>query len=107
MTVTVRYDETTGPTTVGAPQKTTVGCEQGDGTLISGGAGISGGDITASAFNAPGAQGDHLNGSYPSDSSGNPLTTSPAYWTSTTHTGGNGSTSATRSHVWALCMTGN
>ncbi len=107
VTVTVRYNESSGPTSVGAPQKTIVGCGEGDGTLISGGAGISGGDITTSDFSAPGARGDHLNGSYPSDGSGNPLTSSPADWTSTTHTGGMGSTSATRSHVWALCMTGN
>ncbi|WP_261574565.1 hypothetical protein [Frankia gtarii] len=103
----VRYGESSGPTSVGAPQKTTVGCGEGDGTLISGGAGISGGDITTSDFNAPGQSGDHLNGSYPGDGSGNPLTSSPANWTSTTHTGGMGSTSATRSHVWALFLTGN
>ncbi|MEX5635604.1 hypothetical protein [Parafrankia sp. FMc2] len=107
VTVTVRYGETSGPTSVGAPQKTTAGCGEGDGTLISGGAGISGGAVTTSDFTAPGSQGDHLNGSYPSDGSGNPLTSSPANWTSTTHTGGGGSTSATRSHAWALCMTGN
>ncbi|CAO5238677.1 hypothetical protein [Frankia sp. AgKG'84/4] len=74
VTVTVHYNETTGPTSVAAPQKTTTGCGEGDGTLISG---------------------------------GSPLTTSPAHWTSTTHTSGMGSTSATRSHVWALCLAGN
>ncbi|MCM3920375.1 hypothetical protein ND748_01565 [Frankia sp. AiPs1] len=107
VTVTVRYNETSGPTSVAAPQKTTTGCGEGNGTLISGGAGITGNDITTSDFTAPGSQGDHLNGSYPSDGSGNPLTTSPASWTSTTHTGGSGSTSDTRSHVWALCLAGN
>ncbi|MCK9920953.1 hypothetical protein MXD61_03365 [Frankia sp. AgPm24] len=107
VTVTVRYGESSGPTTVSAPQKTTTGCGEGDGTLISGGAAITGGDITTSDFNAPGSPGDHLNGSYPSDGSGSALTTSPANWTSTTHTGGMGSTSDTRSHVWALCLAGN
>ncbi len=106
-TVTVRYAETTGPASVAAPQKTTTGCGEGDGTLISGGAGVTGGDVTSSDFSAPGAQGDHLNGSYPSDGSGSPSTVSPANWTSTTHTGGGGSTAATRSHAWALCLTGN
>ncbi|KPM53655.1 hypothetical protein CcI49_35700 [Frankia sp. CcI49] len=107
VTVTVRYDDSSGPTSNTDLHETTVGCDEEDGTLISGGAGISGGDITTSDFTAPGTQGDHLNGSYPSDSSGNPLTTSPAHWTSLTHTGGSGSTGATTSHVWALCLTGN
>lgn len=110
VTVKVKYAQSNGPTTVGAPQLTTTGCGENDGTLISGGAGISGDNITTTDFTAPGAQGDHLNGSYPSDGSGNPVsngTTTAAYWTSATHTGGGGSTAATRSHVWGLCMSGN
>lgn len=110
ITVKVRYAQSNGPTSSAAVQKTTVGCGGGDGSLISGGAGISGGNITSADFTAPGSAGDHLNGSYPSDGSGNPVsngTTTAAYWTSSTHTGGSGSTSATKSHSWALCMTGN
>lgn len=107
VTVTVRYAQTTGPTSASAAQKTTAACGENDGTLISGGAGITGGDITADDYAAPGSQGDHLNGSYPSDAGGDPLTTSPARWTALTHTGGGGSTAATRSHAWALCLDGN
>lgn len=105
VTVTVRYSEVSGPTTATTGQKATVGCGAGDGKLVSGGAAISGGSVTTTDFTAPGSGGDHLNGSYPSDSSGNPVsngTTTAANWTAFTHTGG-ASSPSTYTDVWALC----
>ncbi|MFE5580477.1 hypothetical protein [Kitasatospora sp. NPDC056531] len=105
VTVKVRFSEASGPTTGGTGQTTTVSCGSGDGTLVSGGAAISGGGVTTTDFTGPGSAGDHLNGSYPSDSSGNPVsngTTSAASWTAYTHTGGMAS-SGTHSDAWALC----
>ncbi|AEH07905.1 MULTISPECIES: hypothetical protein [Protofrankia] len=105
VTVKVHYSEASGPTTGSTGQKTTVNCPSGDGKLISGGAAISGGSVTTTDFTAPGSGGDHLNGSFPSDSSGNPVsdgTTTAAYWTAFTHTGGTSSPN-TYSDVWALC----
>src|SRR5262249_23884295 len=91
VTVKVRYSEVSGPTSATTSQTQTVGCGGEDGTLISGGAAISGGSVTTTDFTGPGSQGDHLNGSFPSDSTGNPVsngTTTAAYWTAFTHTGG-------------------
>jgi len=105
VTVTVRYSEASGPTSDTTGQTQTVGCGDQDGTLVSGGAAISGGNLTTTDFTGPGSSGDHLNGSYPSDSSGNPVndaTTNTAYWTAFTHTGGTTSDN-TYSDVWALC----
>ncbi|MGW1056288.1 hypothetical protein [Streptomyces sp. NPDC002521] len=105
VTVKVRYSEANGPNTGSTGQKTTVGCGVGDGNLVSGGAAISGGNVTTTDFTGPGSAGDHLNGSFPSDSSGNPVsdgTTTAASWTAFTHTGGMAST-ANHSDVWALC----
>lgn len=104
-TVKVRHSEVSGPTAATAGQTVTVGCGGGDGKLIGGGAAISGGSVTTTNFTGPGSQGDHLNGSYPSDSGGNPVadgTTTAAYWSATTHTGGVSSPS-TYSDAWALC----
>jgi hypothetical protein len=105
VTVKVRYKEVSGPTTATTGQTDTVGCGSGDGNLVSGGAAISGGNVTITDFTESGSQGDHLNGSYPSDSSGNPVsggTTTAADWTASTHTGG-ASSPGTYSDVWALC----
>ncbi|WP_041939694.1 MULTISPECIES: hypothetical protein [Frankia] len=105
VTVKVHYSEASGPTAGSTGQKVTVNCPSGDGKLISGGAAISGGSVTTTDFTGPGSGGDHLNGSFPSDSSGNPVsngTTTAAYWTAFTHTGGMSSPS-TYSDVWALC----
>ncbi|WP_250280996.1 MULTISPECIES: hypothetical protein [unclassified Frankia] len=105
VTVKVHFSEASGPTTGSTGQKTTVNCPSGDGKLISGGAAISGGSVTTTDFTGPGSGGDHLNGSFPSDSSGNPVsdgTTTAAYWTAFTHTGGTSSPN-TYSDVWALC----
>lgn len=105
VTVKVRFSEAGGPTTDTAVQKTTVGCAGQDGKMVSGGAAISGGRVTTTNFTGPGSAGDHLNGSFPSNSSGSPVSngsTTAAYWTASTHTGGAGS-SNTYSDVWALC----
>ncbi|WP_261571209.1 hypothetical protein [Frankia gtarii] len=105
VTVKVHFSEASGPTAGSAGQKVTVNCPSGDGKLISGGAAISGGSVTTTDFTGPGSGGDHLNGSFPSDSSGNPVsdgTTTAAYWTAFTHTGGTSSPN-TYSDVWALC----
>ncbi|MFJ3205735.1 hypothetical protein [Streptomyces sp. NPDC086989] len=104
-TVTVRHSEVSGPTAATAGQKVTVGCSESDGKLVSGGAAISGGNVTTTNFSGPGSVGDHLNGSYPSDSGGNAVsdgTTTAAYWTAYTHTGA-GSSPNTYSDAWALC----
>ncbi|HEY2763277.1 MAG TPA: hypothetical protein VGJ13_04590 [Pseudonocardiaceae bacterium] len=104
-TVKVKFSEASGPTTATTGQTGTVTCGGQDGKLISGGAAISGGSVTTTNFTAPGSQGDHLNGSYPSDGSGNPVsdgTTTAASWTAFTHTGGVSSPS-TFTDVWALC----
>jgi hypothetical protein len=104
-TVTVRFTEASGPNSANSGQTATVGCGANDGALVSGGAAISGGNVTTTDFTGPGSGGDHLNGSYPSDSSGTPVgdgTTSAAAWTASTHTGGAGST-GNHSDVWALC----
>lgn len=104
-TVKVKFSEGSGPTSATTGQTRTVTCGGQDGTLISGGAAISGGSVTTSAFTAPGSPGDHLNGSYPGDGSANPVsdgTTTAASWTAFTHTGG-GSSPNTFTDVWALC----
>ncbi|MDD9380794.1 hypothetical protein M8Z33_29910 [Streptomyces sp. ZAF1911] len=104
-TVKVRYSEVSGPTAATSGQTATVGCGGNDGKLISGGAAISGGSVTTTAFTGPGSPGDHLNGSYPSNSGGTPVgdgTTTAAYWTAYTHTGG-GSSPNTYTDAWALC----
>ncbi|WP_329491790.1 hypothetical protein OG618_35785 [Kitasatospora sp. NBC_01246] len=104
-TVTVRNTEASGPNTATTGQKTTVGCGGNDGKLISGGAAISSGNLTGTDFTGPGSGGDHLNGSYPSDSGGNPIadgSTTASYWTAYAHTGGAGST-GNYSDAWALC----
>ncbi|MFD7256832.1 hypothetical protein [Streptomyces sp. NPDC059874] len=61
--------------------------------------------MTTTDFTGPGSGGDHLNGSHPSDSSGNPVSdgaTTAASWTTFAHTGGVSSTN-NRTDVWALC----
>ncbi|HKR50466.1 MAG TPA: hypothetical protein VJT72_13005 [Pseudonocardiaceae bacterium] len=105
VTVKVRFSEISGPTSATTGQTATVGCGGQDGKLVSGGAAISGGSVTTTDFTGPGSQGDHLNGSYPSDSGGSPVSngsTTAAYWTAFTHTGG-ASSPNTYSDVWVLC----
>ncbi|MFG2298055.1 hypothetical protein [Streptomyces sp. NPDC048603] len=104
-TVTVRQSEVSGPTSGSTGQTATVGCGQGDGNLVSGGAAISGGNVTTTDFTGPASGGDHLNGSFPSTSGGAAVgdgTTTAAYWTASAHTGGQ-SSPGTDTDVWALC----
>ncbi|MGF1431942.1 hypothetical protein [Kitasatospora sp. LaBMicrA B282] len=105
VTVTVRNTEVSGPNTGSTGQNATVGCGSSDGTLVSGGAAISAGGVTTTDFTGPSSAGDHLNGSFPSDSSGNPVgdgTTTAASWTAFAHTGGMASTT-NHTDAWALC----
>lgn len=104
-TVTVRHGGAAGPDTATSGLTVTVGCGANDGPLVSGGAAISGADPTTTDFTGPGSGGDHLNGSFPSDSGGSPVadgTTTASHWTASTHTGGAGS-SGNRSDAWVLC----
>ncbi|MET8294206.1 hypothetical protein [Streptomyces sp. NPDC005180] len=104
-TVKVRYTEVSGPTTGSTGQTATVGCGQGDGNLVSGGAAVSGGSVTTTSFTGPGSGGDHLNGSFPSTSGGAAVgdgATTAAYWTASAHTGGQ-SSPGTHTDAWALC----
>ncbi|SEK88690.1 hypothetical protein [Streptacidiphilus jiangxiensis] len=105
VTVTVRFGEVSGPNTGSTGQNATATCGSGDGKLVSGGAAISSGGVSTTDFTGPGSGGDHLNGSFPSDSSGNPVAngaTTAASWTAFAHTGGMASTS-NHTDVWALC----
>ncbi|MFB6517279.1 hypothetical protein [Streptomyces sp. NPDC056401] len=105
VTVKVRFSEVSGPTAGSTGLKATVTCGGGDGKLVSGGAAMSGGNVTTTNFTGPASGGDHLNGSYPSDSSANPVSdgaTTAASWTAFTHTGGASSPNS-KTDVWALC----
>ena len=104
-TVTVRHSSMSGPTSGTATVTTGTACSSGQ-NLISGGASVSGGDPTASSFTAPGNQGDHLNGDYPSDSSGTLASngsTTTENWTAISAAGGMGS-SGDETDVWGLCI---
>lgn len=105
ITVTVEHAHVSGPNTASTTAKaTTSGCGT-SGTMISGGASISGGDPTTGTFTAPGSQGDHLDGDYPSDTSGNALANGSATsaWSAVGHAGGQTSTS-NGTDAWGLCM---
>ncbi|SNQ47896.1 conserved exported hypothetical protein [Frankia canadensis] len=105
VTVKVRFTEVSGPTSATTGQTATVGCGGSDGKLISGGAAVSGGGVTTTDFTGPGSGGTHLNGSFPSGSTGTPVsdgTTSAAYWTAFSHSGG-ASSPSTYTDAWALC----
>jgi hypothetical protein len=109
VTVTVHTHEVSGPTASTTSQQVTTTCSPTDGTLISGGAAISGGNLATKGFTAPGSQGDHLNGSFPSSISGVPVgnaATTATSWTAVSHTGGVDSPQ-TLSEAWALCARTN
>jgi hypothetical protein len=82
-TTTVHWAEASGPTVATTGQTKTVGCGS-DGNLLSGGASVSNASVPTTDFTVPASQGDHLNGSYPSDVSGNPVIgrppPTPAEW---------------------------
>jgi hypothetical protein len=95
-TITVKNAEVSGPTSASSGAKVTVSCDANT-ILVGGGAFISNG------FGIPASQGDHLTGSFPSDASGNPVTSgTAASWTASSHTGGMAS-SGTVTDVWAMC----
>jgi uncharacterized repeat protein (TIGR01451 family) len=95
---TVVATATNGQTTTvagGASFKATATCPSGT-TLLDGGM-----DVTIGAGSA---QGVHVIGDYPSDSSGNPLTGSAGSWSTIAENGG-GSVSSLSNEAFALCDT--
>ena len=95
-TITVNNAEVSGPTAASTGASVTASC--GSGTVL-----VGGGAFISNSFGLPASQGDHLTGSFPSDASGNPVTSGAASsWTATSHTGGQAS-SGTVTDVWALC----
>ncbi|MFF7438257.1 hypothetical protein [Streptomyces sp. NPDC008122] len=105
-TVKVRYAEGGGPNTASTGRTATAGCSRGEGRLVSGGAAISGGNVTTTDFSKAASGGPHLNGSFPSDAVGTPVGdggADPSYWTAATHSGDSPS-QGSYSDVWALCL---
>ncbi|MFF0753195.1 hypothetical protein [Streptomyces sp. NPDC004267] len=103
---TVRFTEVSGPNTASTGRTATAGCSREDGQLVSGGAAISGGDVTTTDFSKATSGGPHLNGSFPSDAAGAPAgdgDADPSYWTAATHSGGSPSPGS-YSDAWALCL---
>lgn len=103
---TVHFGEVSGPDTASSGQTVTTGCSRGDGELVSGGAAVSGGNVTTTDFSKAGSGGPHLNGSFPSDATGTPAgdgSSGPAYWTAATHSGGSPAPGS-YSDAWALCL---
>ncbi|WP_043263017.1 hypothetical protein [Streptomyces sp. CT34] len=88
---------TSGPTTIDSEISTHADCASGL---------VSGGGVTTTDFMKTGSGGPHLNGSFPSDSAGNPVrngVAGPSYWTAVAHAGGS---PAPNSYTdgWALCL---
>ncbi|GAA0315263.1 hypothetical protein GCM10010302_63090 [Streptomyces polychromogenes] len=106
VSTTVHFTEVIGPDTASTGQTATTGCSREDGQLVSGGAAISGGNVTTTDFSKATSGGPHLNGSFPSDAAGTPaggVGADPSYWTAATHSGGSPS-QGSYSDVWALCL---
>jgi hypothetical protein len=105
ITVTVRHTHVTGPTTASTAATATTGTCGAAGNMISGGASISGSDPTTGSFTAPGSQGDHLDGDYPSGATGTPTGNGSATtnWTAIGRSGGVASPN-TDTDAWGLCM---
>ncbi|MFF0430166.1 hypothetical protein ACFYUJ_38130 [Streptomyces sp. NPDC004520] len=106
VSTTVHFTEVSGPNTASTGQTATAGCSREEGQLVSGGAAISGGNVTTTDFSKATSGGPHLNGSFPSDAAGNPVGdggANPSYWTAATHSGGSPSPGS-YSDVWALCL---
>ena len=99
-TVTVMKTEASGPTTASTTvAATTSGCSSLSGSQVL----LSGGAFINNNGGEPASQGDHLLGDFPSDTSGNPVTSGSAdAWTAQGRTGGQAS-SGTVTDVWALC----
>jgi hypothetical protein len=105
VTVTVEHTHVSGPTSASSTATATTSTCGTAGNMISGGASISGGDPTTGSFTAPGSSGDHLDGDYPSGSTGTATGNGSATtnWTAIGHTGG-ASSPNTATDVWGLCM---
>lgn len=106
VTNTVRFNEASGPLSGSQALGVTATCQSGDGSAVGGGAAMDGGNITTTAFTAPGSQGDHLTGTFPANANGTPAvtgTTTTTVWAAETHTGGMASAN-TVSDVWAMCV---
>lgn len=106
VSTTVHFSELSGPDTASTGRTATTGCSREDGQLVSGGAAISGGNVTTTDFTKATSGGPHLNGSFPSDAAGTPVRdggTNPSHWTAATHSGGSPSPGS-YSDVWALCL---
>ena len=105
LTVTVKHTNVAGPTTASTAATATTGTCGTAGNMISGGASISGSNPTTGSFTAPGSQGDHLVGDYPSGSTGTPTTngSSTTNWSAVGHTGGVSSPN-TYTDAWGLCL---
>ncbi|MFJ7269973.1 hypothetical protein ACIQV3_25625 [Streptomyces sp. NPDC099050] len=106
VSTTVRFTEVSGPNTASTGQTATAGCSREDGQLVSGGAAISGGNVTTTDFSKATSGGPHLNGSFPSTSGGSPVgdgSSNPSHWTAATRSGGSPSPGS-YSDVWALCL---
>lgn len=73
VSTTVHFSEVSGPNTASTGQTATAGCSREDGQLVSGGAAISGGNVTTTDFSKATSGGPHLNGSFPSDAAGTPV----------------------------------
>ena len=96
-TVTIAHAQVPGPAAATTPAQASVACPTG--TVL-----LGGGGFISDAFGLPGSQGDHLTGSYPSDTRGTPVAAGPAgAWTAASHTGGVDSGSLTQTDVWAMC----
>jgi hypothetical protein len=96
-TVTVVHTQVPGPAPASTPAQTTATCPAATALL-------GGGGLISDAFGLPGSQGDHLTGSYPSDTAGTPVASGiAASWTAASHTGGVDSGSLTQTDAWALC----
>ncbi|MFE9634704.1 hypothetical protein [Streptomyces sp. NPDC006463] len=103
---TVHFTEVSGPNTASTGQTATARCSREEGQLVSGGAAISGGNVTTTDFSKAASGGPHLNGSFPSDAAGTPVGhggSDPSYWTAASHSGGSPSPGS-YSDVWALCL---
>ena len=97
LNVSVRNALVDGPTEASTGGQVTTTCPPGT-VLLGGGAYIS------DDFGLPGSQGDHLTGTFPSDATGEPVTTgTAASWTASSHIGGTPSGPLTDTNVWAMC----
>jgi hypothetical protein len=95
--ISIAHAVVPGPAPASTAAQVSVACPAGTALL-------GGGGFISDAFGLPGSQGDHITGSYPSDTRGTPVGSGGASaWTTASHTGGVESGSLTQTDVWALC----